>query len=165
VEEEGIVKGLKENGLAEVVATGGEGCGSCGCRGACQALGGGKERRVTAINRAGATVGDQVTLTISSGSFLKASFMVYLLPIIALVIGSVMGQRYSAQIWAAAKPDTVAVLAGVFCLAVSFLGIRLYNSRLKEGQKYYPVIERVIGHLEPSPDDASPLNTQNRPPS
>jgi sigma-E factor negative regulatory protein RseC len=150
MQETGIVTGLEENGFAFVKATGGEGCGSCGCRGACQALGGGTERKVTAVNRAGATVGDQVLLTIGSGSFLKASFVVYLLPILALVVGSVIGQKYSSQIWAGGNPETVSVLTGLFCLAISFLIIRLFNTRFTQSEKYYPVIEKVIGRSDPS---------------
>lgn len=144
MEETGIVTGLKENGFAFVRATGGEGCGSCGCRGACQALGGGTERKITAINRVGATVGDQVLISIGSGSFLKASFVIYLLPILALVIGSVIGEKYSAHIWAAGNPETVSVLTGLFCLGASFMGIRLFNRRLSQKENYYPVIEKVI---------------------
>jgi len=150
MQETGVVTELKENGLASVKATEGEGCGSCGCRGACQAFGGGTERKITAINQAGATVGDQVLLTIGSGSFLKASFLVYLLPILALVVGSVVGQKYSSQIWAAANPETVSVLTGVFCLVVSFMVIRLLNTRITQSQKYYPVIEKVIDRSEVS---------------
>jgi len=155
MQEKGIVTGFKENGLAVVKATGGEGCGSCGCRGACQALGGGTERKITAVNRAGATVGDQVLLTIGSGSFLKASFVVYLLPILALVVGSVIGQKYSSQIWAGGNPETVSVLTGLFCLAVSFLVIRLFNTRFTQSEKYYPVIEKVIPPSNSSPPETS----------
>jgi len=155
MQETGTVTESKENGLALVRATGGEACGSCGCRGACQGLGGGAEREVTAINRAGATVGDQVLLTIGAGSFLKASFVVYLLPILALVIGSVIGQKYSARIWATGNPETVAVLAGLFCLVVSFILIRLFNTRFSQSQRYYPVIERVIRRSDSSPPERS----------
>lgn len=150
LEETGIVTGLKANGFAFVRTTGGEGCGSCGCRGACQALGGGTERKITALNRAGATVGDQVLITTGSGSFLKASFVVYLLPILALILGSVIGEKYGAQIWAAADPETVSVLVGLLCLGVSFMVIRLFNRRLSQNQEYYPVIEKVIHPSNPS---------------
>ncbi len=155
MQETGIVTGLRENGLAFVKATGGESCGGCGCRGACQALGGGTERKITAVNRAGATVGDQVLLTIGSGSFLKASFVVYLLPILALVVGSVIGQKYSSQVWAGGNPETVSVLTGLFCLAVSFLVIRLFNTRFTQSEKYYPVIEKVIRPSNSSPPETS----------
>jgi len=144
MQETGVVIGLKENGFASVRASGGEACGSCGCRGACQALGGGTERKITAVNRAGAAVGDQVVVTIGSGSFLKASFIVYLLPILALVVGSYIGQKYSAQIWSAANPETVSVVTGLVCLGASFLVIRLFSSRMTQNQRYYPVIEKVI---------------------
>jgi len=150
IEETGIVIELGKNGLASVRVAGGEGCGSCACREACQVLGGGNERKLNAINRAGATVGDQVLIRISSGSVLKASFFVYLVPIFALLVGSFVGARYSSHIWATGNPETVSVLMGLFCLGASFMVIRLFNSRLSQNQKYYPVIEKVIGRSDPS---------------
>jgi len=144
MQETGIVEGLKENGFALVRATGGEQCESCKCQGACHALGGGTERKITAVNRAGATVGDQVIMSIGSGSFLKASLILYLLPVLALVVGSVLGQKYSVQIWSSGNPEVVSVLTGLFCLVVSFVVIHLISGRLSQSQKYYPVIEEIL---------------------
>lgn len=155
MEETGIVTELKENGFASVRATGGEGCGSCACRGACQAIGGGTERKLTAVNQAGATVGDHVLIRIGSGSVLKASFLVYLLPILALLVGSFIGQKYSAQIWSTGNPETVSVLTGLFGLGASFAVIRLFHGRLSQNQKYYPVIEKVISPSDPGLVEAS----------
>jgi len=154
MEETGLVTELKENGFALVRTVRGELCESCKSKGACHALGGSTERKVTVINRAGATVGDQVLISIGSGSFLKASFVVYLLPILALLVGSFIGERYSTQIWAAGNPETVAIVTGLFCFGASFLIIRLFDSRLRQNQKYYPVIEKVI-----HPSDSCPLET------
>jgi len=151
VEETGIVEALRENGLALVKATGGDSCATCKARGACHAFGGGTERRVTAVNRAGATVGDRVILSIGSGAFLKASFLVYLVPVIALVMGSILGERYSGSIWPAADSGLVAAGVGLFCLVVSFVVIRFVNNRLREDRRYYPVIERVIPLSDGSP--------------
>ena len=153
MEETGVVEDLKANGLAVVRATGGEQCGSCKCQGACQALGGGAERKITAMNQAGATVGDQVVMTIASGSFLKVSVILYLLPVLALVIGSILGQKYSAQIWSSGNPEITSVLTGLFCLVVSFGIIRFVSGHLSQSEKYYPVIQRVIPLSNPSQDE------------
>ena len=144
MEETGIVNQLKENGFAVVKTTGGEQCGGCKCRGACHALGGGTERKITAFNQVGATVGDRVIITIGSGAFIKASLVVYLLPVLALVIGALLGEKYSSQISASVSPEMVSVLTGVACLGVSFGAIRLFTNRLSQNQKYYPVIEEVL---------------------
>jgi sigma-E factor negative regulatory protein RseC len=82
---------------------------------------------------------------------LKASFLVYILPVLGLVIGSVIGQRYSTEIWAGGDPETVSVLTGLFFLAVSFLSIRVFNSRFGASQKYYPVIEKVLDRSHGDP--------------
>jgi sigma-E factor negative regulatory protein RseC len=149
MEETGIVEELKPNGFALVRATSGNSCESCKARGACHALGGGTERRVTALNRVGAAPGDQVLMTIGTGSFLKASFIVYLFPVLALVVGSLLGEKYSDRIWPARNPETVAVVMGLLSLVVSFLLIRLFSRRAGQSEKYYPVIERVISPSRP----------------
>ena len=147
MEETGIIDQLKENGFAVVKTTGGEQCEGCKCHGACHALGGGTERKITAFNQVGATVGDRVIITIGSGSFIKASLVVYLLPVLALVIGALLGEKYSSQIWPSVSPEMVSVVTGVTCLGVSFGAIRLFTSRLSQNQRYYPIIEEIL----PSP--------------
>lgn len=153
--ETGVVTGIKENGFASVTPLRGEFCGSCPCRGTCQALGEKAERQVVTINRAGANVGDWVCVSIGAGSFLKISSLVYLLPILALVAGSYMGEKYSTQIWPAGNPETVSILTGLFCVGISLVIIRLLSGRLSQNQQYYPVIEKVLHHsplplIEPS---------------
>ena len=151
MEETGIVEELRENGLALVKAAGSESCATCKARGACHAFGGGTERRVTAINQAGASVGDRVILSIESGVFLKASILVYLVPVIALVIGSLVGEHYSHEIWPAGNPELVAAVFGLLCLVVSFVVIRFANNLLSEDRRFYPVIEKVIPLSDGSP--------------
>jgi sigma-E factor negative regulatory protein RseC len=144
IQETGVVTEVKEDGVAVVTTARGEACGSCGCGGACQAPGDGPERKMIAINRAGARVGDPVLVSLASGSFLKISSLVYLLPILALVGGSYAGEKYSAQIWASGNPETVSVLTGLFAIVISLMVIRLLAGRMSQNQKYYPTIERVF---------------------
>jgi sigma-E factor negative regulatory protein RseC len=101
-------------------------------------------RKVTAINNAGATVGDRVVLTIGSGSFLKASFLVYLFPVIAIVAGSILGDRYSGGIWPSGDPEFVSAGVGLLSLIAAFVLVRFVNNRLSENKSYYPVIVRII---------------------
>ncbi|MBW2123410.1 MAG: SoxR reducing system RseC family protein [Deltaproteobacteria bacterium] len=150
LQEIGVVTGLKPNGFASVRATGGEGCEGCASRGVCHALGGGREREVTAVNRAGAAAGDRVLISIGSGSFLKASFVVYLVPVLALIVGSVIGKTYSASIWAGGNPDVVSILAGLVSFGACLGVIRLFSGFLRGDSRYYPVIERVVDSLESS---------------
>lgn len=155
MQETGLVTGIKENGFASVGVLRGEFCGSCPCQEACRALGGKVERQIVAVNRAGAKLGDRVLVSIGYGSFLKISSLVYLLPILALVAGSYVGEKYSTQIWPAGNPETVSILTGLFCVGVSLTTIRLFSSHLSQNQKNYPVIEKVLHHsplplIEPS---------------
>lgn len=146
IHETGLVTRIQENGFASVTPLRGEVCGSCPCQGTCQALGRKTERQIVAINRAGAKAGDWVLVSIGAGSFLKISSLVYLLPILGLVAGSSMGERYSAQIWPAGNPETVSILTGLLFVGISLIIIRLFSGRLGQNHRYYPVIEKILHH-------------------
>ena len=150
MEESGIVERLKENGYALVRAGNRELCESSKCGAAYQAFGGGSERIITAINRGGAKVGDQVLMSISSGAFLKAALIVYLLPVSALLFGAVLVEVCGARVWCSENPEQCAALFGLIFFGLSFGIMRLLNGRASRNRDYYPVIERVIQFSNPS---------------
>ena len=85
--EEGTVIAL-EGDLAVVLGQRKKSCGNCAGESSCTTLsvGAGKrENQFRAVNRAGAKVGERVVLEISEKVFLKASGMLYGLPLLALI--------------------------------------------------------------------------------
>lgn len=66
-------------------------CQSCSARHGCgqkalATLSGGQSRQVRVVNRLGARPGDQVTLAIEPASLLRASLLVYALPLVMMVM-------------------------------------------------------------------------------
>lgn len=141
MEEEGVV--VEVRGAAAVVKleeTGG--CGSCASAGTCKAGSGG--RLLEAENRASASAGDRVMVSIPGGSFIRASFIVYMVPVIMLFAGAFLGGEYGPSIYGGLTADSWQALGGVLFLALSAAGLRLYDRMVKKVGQAGAVVSRVI---------------------
>jgi sigma-E factor negative regulatory protein RseC len=139
--EEGVVKELKGE-RARVTTQRGAACADCGTRHACKALGGSDEAEITALNRAEARVGDVVELVLPEKALLWASVMVYLLPIVCLLIGAVLGNAYHREMGLSA--DGASAIGALCGLAVGLSGTWLASRRAARTGSTMPVIERVV---------------------
>jgi sigma-E factor negative regulatory protein RseC len=103
----------------------------------------GKEKEVRALNPAGARVGDRILLGIDTGPFLKATFLLYLFPILCLIAGALSGQWAAGFLALDASTGAAAAGFGCFVAAMSFVRIR--GNRLARDARYQPKILRVLG--------------------
>jgi len=118
-EEQGIIVRLSNDGMADVMTEKKGGCESCGASHSCHSFGTGNRMITRARNRIGAHTGDQVSLDLSSGLFVKSAAVVYLLPIIGFIVGAAVGSSLNQSIRIGAR--TSAVLFGLGGLGVGFL--------------------------------------------
>ena len=89
VREKGIIEKVAEQ-MAVVRIQKTSACESCESRGACQ-MHGTKERLIEVRNDIRAKVGDCVELSIPTQSLMGISLLVYLLPVLALILGAYAG--------------------------------------------------------------------------
>ncbi len=145
LEEEGRVIGLEE-GYAIVQTERGSSCDGCHSKSSCHSMGDteGSIMEIRAINDMGAKVGDRVKVAIDSIVFLKSSFLVYVLPLIVMITGGVIGETYAKNNMPGADADLVAGAVGITCLVISFLLIRLWSKSLEKKREYQPQIIRII---------------------
>lgn len=146
LEEEGRVVRL-EDGYAIIQTERGSSCDGCSAKSSCHAMSdsGGKLMEMRAINSVGAKVGDRVKVAIDSIVFLKSSFLVYVLPLIVMIAGGILGDSYARKNMPASDPDLIAGAVGIVCLVLSFLLIRLWNRSLEKKKEYQPQVIRIIG--------------------
>ena len=145
MEEEGRVVRV-EKGYAIIHAERGSACDGCGMKASCHALGGaeGKVMEMRARNEIGAVVGDRVKVAIDSVVFLKSSFLIYIVPLIFMIAGGIIGNSYARSYMPGSDPDLVAGMAGVVSLVISFLLIRLWSRRLEKKKEYQPRIVAIL---------------------
>jgi sigma-E factor negative regulatory protein RseC len=131
-----------EEGRTVVKTHRGEACHACSAKGACSALGGGKEMTVEVINQIGAREGDRVELALPEGSFLKASAVTYMIPLLGFLLGAILGQVLGPR-WGW-DTDAVSVVLALAGLGLSGILVAVLNRRLSVKEAYIPRIVRVL---------------------
>ncbi|MDO4269609.1 MAG: SoxR reducing system RseC family protein [Eubacteriales bacterium] len=123
--QQGTIKKLLPNGMAEIEVTRRSACGhDCAKCGGC----GGLETQtlqVTAHNKAGAQVGDRVLIEGETRQVLGIAVLVYLLPVALFFIGYALGGLLRAGAGASALTGGVLFVLGI-------LGAAAYSRRMKE---------------------------------
>ena len=82
IEEFGTIVELKEQRVAVVQCIRSSACRHCPSSSACQIGDNPESMRVEAYNQAGAQLNDRVKLVTGTGTFLRSSFMLYIVPVI-----------------------------------------------------------------------------------
>jgi sigma-E factor negative regulatory protein RseC len=114
-------------------------CEGCKAKDACFSLGGGgANTQVKARNTAGAEVGDIVTISIKGSSLVKVSFLVYMLPIIALIGGIVIGYWLSRLI--PVDENILVALFGLLAFSGVFVWLKKKGDRLSDRREFIPEI-------------------------
>ncbi len=128
--------------LTLVQANQGNGCEQCngkGCgTGKLSQLFCSKPRQFQVDNPINARVGDEVIVSVAEGAVLRGVGLVYLLPLLLLVMGMVLGGSLAAQ---SAQHDGYAAGGALFGLVVGFVSARWFSSR-QARQQYQPYIAR-----------------------
>jgi sigma-E factor negative regulatory protein RseC len=141
MEETGKVVEIRDQ-LALVSTAAKGACHSCSARGICHA-GGDKTMVAEAWNPLGAQVGDTVSIHLSSRSVLGAAFLLYLVPLLVLLGGVILGQSLTQN-------DLWAVALGFLFMAAAYVGIRFLDRRLSRAKKLRPEIVEILSRASSS---------------
>ena len=143
LEEVGVVVRV-EGELAIVKTKRSSMCDGCHSGGFCKALGGGSDMEVAARNEVGAQAGDEVRMTVASKTFLKASFLVYMVPVTALILGALLGTKVGPTLSPGASSDLFPVVFGLVFFFLSFVLMRVWAKGVRGGDQYCPVISEIL---------------------
>ncbi|MEX1350495.1 MAG: SoxR reducing system RseC family protein [Desulfobacterales bacterium] len=139
--EQGIV--IKTDSRATWVKTVKSGsCAGCSARGSCHGMGGGDEMEVKVINEAGAKVGDRIVLSFETSSLLKATFLLYVFPILFLIVGAVFGQAMASRF--DFNPSALSAIMGFTFFFVAVLIIKTTANKLAKKSEYRPKIIKIL---------------------
>lgn len=117
-------------------------CEGCKSKRTCNTLSNSMNMESEAINTVGGKVGDRVLLKIESGSLLKISFIFYMIPVLALLVGAIIGIEVGTYL--KSDPELFSLLIGIITCAISFLIIRIFAKRLYKNKSYIPEIIRIV---------------------
>lgn len=149
-EQIGIVIQTEPGGWARVLTDRKGACGGChgghggGCRGCLTSAK--FESRVT--NPVGAKAGDIVRIALCSEALLKGVAIIYLLPVLALLIGAFAGTWIAGHMgWPASAGGVFGAFAGIS--AAAFLLIRVNRSKWAR-QRLTPTVLGVVSSEKPT---------------
>ena len=140
---EGIVTKVY-SATAWVKCTKSAACESCSAKGFCDTTGGKSddEVEIEAINAAEAKVNDRVAINFETSSLLKVTFLVYMIPVLSLILGVVIGEKiapifnYDQTIFS--------IIVGFLFLFTSFFFVKTKGNELSRKDAYKPTIIKIL---------------------
>jgi len=103
-------------------------CGGCGV-----AISGKGDSYLQALTTANAEVGQTVKVASDTRQVLRATFVVYVVPILALLAGLWLGQVLFGE--------PASLVLGVILLLLSYLAVRAYDRKMADGRMQSAVVE------------------------
>ena len=140
IEEEGIVAEVSGD-IAQVTIMKKSACEQCSASGVCHP---GDQDYLEASNPLGAKKGQKVKVVLAPQVYLKASIILYGVPMAAFITGAIIAKNLAGRYGSAASSDLWAFFSGTAGLLVSFLFIRAYNKKVEKTSKYKPVIVEIL---------------------
>ncbi len=110
-------------------------CGDCH---ACVSFGS-DQAKTELKNTLGAKVGDRVSVELHSGSVMKASLILYGIPLLALLAGAVAGS-FIGNLWTA--------VFGIGAAALALLAIRLFEPKFRKRADFNPIMIEIVARAE-----------------
>ncbi|MBN1142168.1 MAG: SoxR reducing system RseC family protein [Deltaproteobacteria bacterium] len=145
IEEIGTVVELKKGQVALVHCRKSSACKGCPSANLCSLGHDDGDRRVEAHNALEAKLGERVRIATTTKAFYQSSFLIYIVPLIGLVLGALLGQKLGPRM--EVDPNIPALLIGVLFLVGSFLGIR-YLNRFLSKEDYMPTVVEILHEEE-----------------
>ena len=139
--EEGIITRVPGADTAYIVTRRATACEGCSERHICHASSGDKEIEVEAANPVHAEAGDTVMVSFKTNQLVLLAFMLYILPIIALVIGAVLGDSIAPNF--NGDRSVFAAVFGFLFFGAALWAIKLKDKKAKKTGQYRPVIVKI----------------------
>lgn len=140
ITEEGIVQQLAAT-RAFILINRTSACAGCHSKSACLPSEN-KEMIVEAINDINAQVGDRVQVSVPTTSLLKATFLVYFVPVLALIAGAITGSNVAP---AMQLDSTLASVAcGFLAMAIVFGAVKWFDRGANAKAQYWPRVTRIL---------------------
>jgi sigma-E factor negative regulatory protein RseC len=134
-QQEGVVIGVKD-GMAQVKTSRHNDCENCG---ACP---GNSAMVLDAQNPVGAKPGQRVIVEVKEVNMLKSAFIVYLLPLIAVFVGAILGGFLAEKLGTASL--WLQVSGGFLAFLCSILYIKYTDRNARSNVKMQPTITRIL---------------------
>ena len=135
-EEEGIIIEIFENNIAKVKVGRHNECKNCGaCPGDSSVV-------IEAQNPIGARTGQRIAFQMKETNMLMAAFIVYIAPLIAVVVGIIVGGVIAKKFGYPVKGFQI--VGGILTFILSVLNIKIFDNFSHNNDKMQPVITQIL---------------------
>jgi sigma-E factor negative regulatory protein RseC len=135
VREVGSVISVKDDAVVVAMPMSGA-CDKCGM---CIATADRREVLLLAKNGPGASVGDSVEIEIAASKVIAAAFIVYMVPVFMTIIGFFVGGAVAGP-----GDSELPIVTAVVFLVLSFVGVWLYDLKLRKVERRQAVVTRIL---------------------
>lgn len=140
ITEEGIIESIsQQNAMVRIQKS--SACASCSSKGACHVVSE-KEILIEVVNDLKAKVGDRVEISVPARSLLKLSLLVYIIPILALIVGAYTGGAWAESFQV--QSTLGAILGGGLAMGITFYVLRKLDRAAQAKSQYRPRMTRVL---------------------
>lgn len=116
-------------------------CASCG---KCATTSEEKDIIVEVDNSIGAKIGDRVEVNMETINVLKAAFIVYTIPLIALLIG-IIGTFYGLKaVNFNGNIEIISAIVGLIFTIIVFLILKKNDKKFRNSKEYIPIVTKII---------------------
>lgn len=146
IEQQAVVIECRED-VAEIEAVRASSCGACSVNGACgtsllDRVLGRRPLRLTVANTVGARVGDRVVIGVPEASLLRAATAAYLVPLLGLIAGAIVGQEASPLLFADGFSGAASLLGGAGGFVAALHWVRRHSRKMAADPEYRAVMLR-----------------------
>ncbi len=139
--QQGYIIEIVDNITAKLKLKRHSACASCG---KCATTSEEKDIIVEVDNTIGAKVGDRVEVNMETINVLKATFIVYTIPLIALLIGTV-GTFYGLNaVNFNGNIEIISAIVGLIFTIIVFLILKKNDKKFRDSKEYIPIVTRII---------------------
>ncbi len=117
-------------------------CEACSAKDSCTSDGGGNDMEVEVLNKIGARVGDRIMLHLETTNLLKATFLLYIFPVICMFGGAFIGQYLALNYQY--DPSLFSALGAFISFGIAFLFIKIISNKMSYNDNYKPRIIRIL---------------------
>lgn len=141
MEQQGYIVEIIDEKTAKLKMQRHSACASCG---KCATTSEKKDIIVEVDNKIGAKIGDRVLVNMDSVNVLKATAIVYAIPLIWLMIGTIATYFVIQTIGITNNIEVISGVVGLILMMVSFLLIKKKDNKYRESREYIPIITKVL---------------------
>lgn len=141
MEQQGYIVGIVDNKTAHMKMQRHSACASCG---KCATTSEKKDILVEVDNSVGAKVGDRVVVNMESVNVLKAASIVYLLPLVGLLVGTIATYSILQYLGNINNIEILSGIVGLVLMIVSFFVLNKNDSKFRDSREYIPIVNKII---------------------